>query len=209
RATSHDLTPLQIMQILYCSVNNVHVDYTKLLWDELHYGLKNPSTLIPYPRFTKLIVGHYMTAFPEISQRVRDNYYNLEHDEIVKSIFNLGKNKAGKSRDDLEAKKNEEKVKEHLMVKVIEKLAEGIQNVEEAKADNSIPNSQNDPDTRLDPKSYMESPKVEKTAEVQPINVIIEEEESAEDDYELRRTKQWKNVEETRNTLLGNSMRQN
>nr|GEZ67818.1 hypothetical protein [Tanacetum cinerariifolium] len=114
-----------------------------------------------------------------------------------------------KSHDELEAKQNVQKVKEHLMVKVIEKLAEGIENVEEAKADNSIPNSQNDPETRLDPKSYMESPKVEKTAEVQPINAIIEEEESAEDDCELRRTKQGKNVEETRNTLLGNSMRQN
>ncbi|GKC94674.1 hypothetical protein Tco_1160116, partial [Tanacetum coccineum] len=27
--------------------------------------------------------------------RVRDKYHNLEHDEMVKSIFNLGKNKVG------------------------------------------------------------------------------------------------------------------
>ncbi|GKE85314.1 hypothetical protein Tco_1559056, partial [Tanacetum coccineum] len=60
----------------------------------LHYALEHPSKLISYPRFTKLIVGHYMTAFPEISRRVRDKYHNLEHDEMVKSIFNSGKNKA-------------------------------------------------------------------------------------------------------------------
>ncbi|GKB01040.1 retrovirus-related pol polyprotein from transposon TNT 1-94 [Tanacetum coccineum] len=72
-----------------------HGDYAELLWEGLHHAPEHPSTLIPYPRFTKLIVEHYMTAFPEISRRVRDKYYNLEHDEMVKSIFNSGKNKEG------------------------------------------------------------------------------------------------------------------
>ncbi|GKC42684.1 hypothetical protein Tco_1060406 [Tanacetum coccineum] len=36
-----------------------------------------------------------MTAFLEISRRVRDKYHNLEYDVMVKSIFNSGKNKAG------------------------------------------------------------------------------------------------------------------
>ncbi|GJX10369.1 hypothetical protein Tco_0200228 [Tanacetum coccineum] len=44
--------------------------------------------------FIKLIMGHYMTAYLEISRRLRDKYHNLEHDEMVKSIFNSGKNKA-------------------------------------------------------------------------------------------------------------------
>ncbi|GKD58325.1 hypothetical protein Tco_1295834, partial [Tanacetum coccineum] len=87
--------PLQIMQMLYCFVNNVHVDYAELLWEGQQYVFKHPSTLIPYPRFTKLIVGYYMTAYPEISIRVRDKYHNLEHDKMIKSIFNSGKNKAG------------------------------------------------------------------------------------------------------------------
>ncbi|GJX53838.1 retrovirus-related pol polyprotein from transposon TNT 1-94 [Tanacetum coccineum] len=67
RVTSHDQPPLQIMQMLYCFVNNMHVDYAELLWEGLHYALEHPSTQIPYPRFTKLIVGCYMTASPEIS----------------------------------------------------------------------------------------------------------------------------------------------
>ncbi|GKB73345.1 hypothetical protein Tco_0934757 [Tanacetum coccineum] len=61
----------------------------------VHYSLKHPTTLIPYPIFTKLIVSHYMTAFPEISRRAHDKYHNLEDDEMVKSIFNSGKNKVG------------------------------------------------------------------------------------------------------------------
>ncbi|GJZ06134.1 hypothetical protein Tco_0539927 [Tanacetum coccineum] len=83
------------MQMQYCFVNNVHANYAKLLWEGLHYSLEHPKTLIPYPRFTKLIVGYYMTAYPEISIRVRDKYHNLEHDKMIKSIFNSGKNKAG------------------------------------------------------------------------------------------------------------------
>ncbi|GKB19787.1 hypothetical protein Tco_0853710 [Tanacetum coccineum] len=95
RVTSFDHQHLQIMQMLYCFVDNEHVDYADLLWEGLHYSLEHPSTLIPYPRIIKIIVSHYMTAFPEISRRVRDKYHNLEHDEMVKSIFNSGKNKAG------------------------------------------------------------------------------------------------------------------
>ncbi|GKC66819.1 hypothetical protein Tco_1099417 [Tanacetum coccineum] len=42
-------------------------------------------------------------------------------------------------------------------------------------------------------------PEVEKIAKV-PVNVIEEEEDSAEDDYELRRREKGKNVEESKNT---------
>ncbi|GJS63894.1 hypothetical protein Tco_0678458 [Tanacetum coccineum] len=34
-----------------------------------------------------------MTIFPEISRRARDAYYNLQDDDIMKHIFNLGRNK--------------------------------------------------------------------------------------------------------------------
>ncbi|GJZ19485.1 retrovirus-related pol polyprotein from transposon TNT 1-94 [Tanacetum coccineum] len=205
RSPSKFKTTGLIMQMLYCFVNNVHVDYAGLLWEGLHYSLENPSTLIPYPRFIKLI------------------------DEIVKSIFNSWNNKAGvgimipswmitnemklienyrmyaeafgvdvpttqsqliqstqKSHDELEAKQNVQKVEDHLIAEEIEKLVEGTQNVDNAKVDSSTLR-QNDPDTRLEPRSDKESPKVEITAEVQPVNTIEDKEESVEDDYKLKR----------------------
>ncbi|GJX45400.1 retrovirus-related pol polyprotein from transposon TNT 1-94 [Tanacetum coccineum] len=82
-----------IMQTLYCFVNNIHVDYAELIWKGFHYSLKNPTIMIPYPRFTKLIMSHYMTAFTEISRRARDRYHNLADDVMIKSIFNSGKSK--------------------------------------------------------------------------------------------------------------------
>ncbi|GJT82659.1 retrovirus-related pol polyprotein from transposon TNT 1-94 [Tanacetum coccineum] len=93
RVTGWDQPPLQIMQMLYCFVNNIHVDYAELMWEGIYYSLHHPATSIPYPRFTKIIISHYMTIFPEISRRARDAYHNLQDDDIMKNIFNSGRNK--------------------------------------------------------------------------------------------------------------------
>ncbi|GKC02420.1 hypothetical protein Tco_0994030 [Tanacetum coccineum] len=104
--------------------------------------------------FTKPIVSYYMTAYPEISRRVRDKYNNLEHDEMVKSIFNLVKNKCLRnivSDDELEAKKNIQKVEEHLITEEIEKFVEGMKNAKNAEVDSynlRKNDNQNDPTRR-------------------------------------------------------------
>ncbi|GKA46502.1 hypothetical protein Tco_0739385 [Tanacetum coccineum] len=109
-----------------------------------------------------------------------------------------------KSHEELEAKQNEDKVKEHLMAKEIEKLVERTENVEEnIEVDSSTlrqNDNQNDPGTWLEPMSNKESPEVEITAAEQHVNVIEEEEETVKDDYELRRREKGKHVEESRNT---------
>ncbi|GJR95697.1 hypothetical protein Tco_0267871 [Tanacetum coccineum] len=93
RVTGWDQPPLQIMQMLYCFVNNIHVDYAELMWEGIYYSLHHPATSIPYPRFTKIIISHYMTIFLDISRRARDAYHNLQDDDIMKNIFNSGRNK--------------------------------------------------------------------------------------------------------------------
>ncbi|GJV95457.1 hypothetical protein Tco_1547034 [Tanacetum coccineum] len=235
RVTGYDQPAVQIMQMLYFFVNNIHVDYAELLWENFYYSLKNPTTLIPYPRFTKLIVSHYMTTYLEISRRVRDRYHNLADDVMIKRIFNSGKSKDigthrttsaprspkpvvaegkssappsladQKSREELEATQNVENVKEHLIAEEIKKLVEGSEIVEETVEVTSSPfrndDDQVDPNTRLESRSDKESPEVEKIADIsQPMNVIKEEEESAEDDYGLRRREKGKYVEEIRIT---------
>ncbi|GKA34448.1 hypothetical protein Tco_0720877 [Tanacetum coccineum] len=109
-----------------------------------------------------------------------------------------------KSHEELEATQNVEKVKEHLMAEEIKKLVEGTENEEEyvevASSTLRQNDNQNDLGTRLEPRSDKESPKVEIIVVVQPVNVNDEEEESAEDDYKLRRREKGKHVEEIRNT---------
>nr|GEY91159.1 hypothetical protein [Tanacetum cinerariifolium] len=89
--TSYDQPSLQIMQMLYCFVKNIHVDYAELLWEGFHYLLINPTAMIPYHRFTKLIMSHYMTTFSDISRGACDRYHNTMDDVMIKSIFNSRK----------------------------------------------------------------------------------------------------------------------
>ncbi|GJX62889.1 hypothetical protein Tco_0295789 [Tanacetum coccineum] len=93
RVTRWDQPPLQIMQMMYCFINNIHVDYAKLLWEGLYYSLHHPTSSIPYLRFTKIIISHYMTCFPDISRCAQDMYHNLQDDDIMKIIFNSGRHK--------------------------------------------------------------------------------------------------------------------
>ncbi|GJU11827.1 hypothetical protein Tco_1134223 [Tanacetum coccineum] len=75
------------------ALSNHSVDYAELMWEGIYYSLHHPVTSIPYPRFTKIIISHYMTIFPDISRRARDAYHNLQDDDIMKNIFNSGRNK--------------------------------------------------------------------------------------------------------------------
>nr|GEU97196.1 hypothetical protein [Tanacetum cinerariifolium] len=91
------------------------------------------------------------------------------------------------------------------MTEEIEKLVEGSKNVEENVRVVSSPirydDNQTYPDNRLEPRSYKESLEVEKIAKISQLMIVTEEEEeSVEDDYELRRRENWKHVEEIMNT---------
>ncbi|GJV42198.1 hypothetical protein Tco_1420638 [Tanacetum coccineum] len=72
----------------------------------------------------------------------------------------------------------------------IEKLVEGVENAKKVEVNSSTlrqDDTQIIPSTRLKPRSDKESLEVEINAEVQPVNINEEEEESTEDDYELKR----------------------
>ncbi|GKB33676.1 hypothetical protein Tco_0873077 [Tanacetum coccineum] len=145
---------------------------------------------IPQRRSTRLIPPTPILTIGEADDRILQDTIQLSLAEQ-------------KSRDELEAKENVQKVKEHLIAEEIEKLVEGAENVENVEDDSSTlrqDDTQNIPGTRLEPKSNKESPEVEITAAEQPVNVIEEEEESAEDDYELGRREKGKHVEESRST---------
>ncbi|GJY60394.1 hypothetical protein Tco_0461051 [Tanacetum coccineum] len=139
RVTGWDQPPLQIMQMMYCFVNNIHVDYAELLWEGIYYSLHHPTSSIPYLRFTKIIASHYMTIFLEISRRARDISTRLTppvpvptvekaHEMILQDTLHVSLAEH-KSREEQEARKNVELVNKHLASEEIEKLVEGSENV--------------------------------------------------------------------------------
>ncbi|GJX53186.1 hypothetical protein Tco_0281555 [Tanacetum coccineum] len=88
RVTGWDQPPLQIMQMMYCFVNNIHVDYAELLWEGLYYSLHHPTSLIPYPRFTKIIISHYMTSRENV-ELVNEHLASVEIEKMVKGPENV------------------------------------------------------------------------------------------------------------------------
>nr|GEX70397.1 hypothetical protein [Tanacetum cinerariifolium]GEX71809.1 hypothetical protein [Tanacetum cinerariifolium] len=161
----------------------------------IYYSLHHLTSLIPHPRFTKIIIGYYMTNFLEISRRARDKYHNLKDDDrstrltpptpvqivdkadkmILQDTLQVSLTEH-KSREEQEARENVELVNEHLAYVEIEKMVDGQKNV----IDDSLI-SRNDehniPGTRLEPMSDKESLEEEFTNVVIHVNVNEEEEE--------------------------------
>ncbi|GJU86562.1 hypothetical protein Tco_1294108 [Tanacetum coccineum] len=247
RSPSNFKTTGLVQQCCNALSTTSNVDYADLLWEGFYYSLEHPTTLIPYPRFTKHIVSHYMTAFLKILRRDRDKYHNLDDDEMRFTVYvpisevdihmtqsqpigsTQGTHRAtsaprtpnpditkGESSALRKAtvirlripprrstrltpptlipttdEANDIILQDTIQLKEIEKLVEGTKNVEEnVKVDSSTlrkNDNQNDPGTRLEPWNNKESPKLEITVAVQPVNVNEEKEESVEDDYKLKR----------------------
>ncbi|GJZ55733.1 hypothetical protein Tco_0610926 [Tanacetum coccineum] len=200
RVTRWDQPLLQIMQMMYCFVNNIYVDYVKLLWEGLYCSLHHPTSSIPYPRFTKIIISHYMTIFPDIHDipawmitKEIEAYGALSY--VMPEVFGI---RCSSGLGDLHvlphsssaivvkasySNINVALVDEHLASEEIEKMVEGPENVVD---DSSIPRNDesNIPGTRIEPKSNKESSEV---GGFLKIGVKDEDEEITDEVYELKR----------------------
>ncbi|GKA24829.1 hypothetical protein Tco_0710862 [Tanacetum coccineum] len=202
-----------------------------------------------------------MTKNPDILRRLHEYYHRVENDEVVKSIFNSGKNKEEEgikipewmlaeeikltthyqmthsapktpnpattegesiaprkptvisipiqiSFEDLENQQNVEKVQEHLVDEEIEQLLEGNENVDTDEFMDEIFYCQEDPGTRLEPRSDKESPEVKKSADVLIIHDDDDEEEELAGDALIRRKQEkGKGIEEIMDSPLPTPIR--
>ncbi|GKC10772.1 hypothetical protein Tco_1007554, partial [Tanacetum coccineum] len=104
-----------------------------------------------------------------------------------------------RSIKDYEAQQNVAKVKEHIVDEELDQLLEGTENVNVDTFMDDVLNSQEYPGTRIDPKSDKENLEAKKDVDMVIIN-DGEEEESAGDEFELRRREKGKGIEETKDT---------
>ncbi|GKC56140.1 hypothetical protein Tco_1083738 [Tanacetum coccineum] len=181
------------MQMMYCFINNIHVDYAELLWEGLHYS-HLLRFRIPQRRSTRLTPPAPVPTIDKADEMILQDTLQVSLAEH-------------KSREEQEARENMELVKKHLASVEIEKMVEGPEKVID---DSSIPRNddQTIPDTRLEPRSDKESPEVKITndEEVEITNVVIlvnvneVEEEITDEVYELKRREKGKIIEESRST---------
>ncbi|GJZ81856.1 hypothetical protein Tco_0646850 [Tanacetum coccineum] len=134
----------------------------------------------------------------QIMQIDRDKYHNLEDDAVVKNILNSGKHK-----DSVGIKILNWMITDEMKLTDHYRMFLRLKNVEKVEVNSSTlrqDDTQTISNTRLEPRIDKESLKVEIIAEVQPVNINEEVEESAEDDYDLKQREKGKHVVESRIT---------
>ncbi|GKC80900.1 hypothetical protein Tco_1131674 [Tanacetum coccineum] len=213
RVTGWDQPPLQIMQMMYYFVNNIHVDYAELLWKGLYYSLHHPTSSISYPRFTKIIISHYMTNVP------------LTQSQPTESTQGTHRTPSAPRRSTRlippAPVPTIDKADEMILQDTLQ-MVEGSENVID---DSLLPRNDEPkiPGTRLEPRSDKESPEVKITNDkeveitndeeveitnvVIPVNVNEEEEEITDEVHELKRREKGKIVEESRSTTFPTPIR--
>ncbi|GKE86217.1 hypothetical protein Tco_1559959 [Tanacetum coccineum] len=93
RVTGWDQPLLQIMQMMYCFVNNIHVDYAELLWEGIYYSLHHPTSSIPQKTkeemermITKAILQERGNIQAEISLQIQKAIDNQIPSQVDASV---------------------------------------------------------------------------------------------------------------------------
>nr|GFC65743.1 hypothetical protein [Tanacetum cinerariifolium] len=86
-------------QILWAMYNQINVDYVTLLWEDFMYQADNKEISsarkenMPYPRFTKVIINHFIFKDHTISMRNRINLYTIHDDTLLGTLKFVSKTK--------------------------------------------------------------------------------------------------------------------
>nr|GEX93105.1 hypothetical protein [Tanacetum cinerariifolium] len=90
KSTGFDSLRLSQAQILWGLYHKRNVDYAFLIWEDLVYQVEHKnqkkSNEMYYPRFTKVIIYHFMTKKPSIPRRNKVNWHYVRDDILFSTI---------------------------------------------------------------------------------------------------------------------------
>nr|GEX09606.1 putative Gag-Pol polyprotein [Tanacetum cinerariifolium] len=77
--------------------HKANVDYVALIWEDLHYQIDYRQSkirireIMPYPRFTKVIIHHFMSQHKSISKRQGLLYHTVDDDGVLDRLKFINK----------------------------------------------------------------------------------------------------------------------
>nr|GEX51816.1 hypothetical protein [Tanacetum cinerariifolium] len=90
KSSGYDSLRLSQAQILWDLYHKRNVDYTYLMWEDFVYQVKHKdskkSNEMYHPRFTKVIIYHFMSKDPSIPRRNKVNWHYVRDDHIFSTI---------------------------------------------------------------------------------------------------------------------------
>nr|GEY83430.1 hypothetical protein [Tanacetum cinerariifolium] len=90
RTFGHNQTKINILQLFHVVINQINVDYAALLWWDFMNNVFQKKEAIQYPRFIKLMIVDLMKKFPDIPQRVDEDYHFIKDDTPLVSVYTTG-----------------------------------------------------------------------------------------------------------------------
>ncbi|GJW80995.1 hypothetical protein Tco_0144970 [Tanacetum coccineum] len=70
-------------------VNKRYVDYAELIWEDFSYQIDNRQLkkrireIMPYPRFTKVIINHFMSIHSSIPKEIPSGLHTIKDDDVL------------------------------------------------------------------------------------------------------------------------------
>ncbi|GJY00782.1 hypothetical protein Tco_0358934 [Tanacetum coccineum] len=90
KATRLDLFRLSQAQIMWGMYYQKNVDYVYLLWEDLVYQIENKAAKknkdMYYPRFTKVIINHFMSKDQSIPRKNKVDWHMANNDPILSTM---------------------------------------------------------------------------------------------------------------------------
>nr|GEV70490.1 hypothetical protein [Tanacetum cinerariifolium] len=90
KSSGYDSLRLSQAQILWGLYHKWNVDYAYLMWEDFVYQVEHKdhkkSNEMYYPRFTKVIIHHFMPKDPSIPRRNKVNWHYVRDDHMLSTI---------------------------------------------------------------------------------------------------------------------------
>ncbi|GJZ18191.1 hypothetical protein Tco_0554314 [Tanacetum coccineum] len=92
KASGYDIPRLALLQVLWKMVTNTNVDYADLIWEDFKFQIDSrqistkKKELLPFPRFTKLIIKHILPHHNIVSKRLQSDKHGIKLDAVLKNL---------------------------------------------------------------------------------------------------------------------------
>ncbi|GJT94363.1 retrovirus-related pol polyprotein from transposon TNT 1-94 [Tanacetum coccineum] len=106
KTASNDKLRKSRIDILWGMFKRENVDYPKLIWEDLAYQIDHKKEKrsrrenMPYPRFTKIIINHFLKQYNSLINLNYQHYHIIKDDDIIRPKKSRGKGSQGKKTVD-------------------------------------------------------------------------------------------------------------
>ncbi|GKA82868.1 hypothetical protein Tco_0789616 [Tanacetum coccineum] len=106
KMTSNDKLRMSRIDIMWGMFKRENVDYPELIWKDIAYQIdhrnekKSRRENMPYPRFTKIIINHFLKQHKSLTNLNYQHYHTIKDDGIIHPKKSKGKGSQGKKAAD-------------------------------------------------------------------------------------------------------------